>query len=187
MSRPDAAPHPAPPERHETARLVLRKPNEGDAPALFEGFASDPDASRYLTWHPHADLDETRTFVAKCVDDWERSRCFVYALDRVDVPDQPVGLLHLRFSPAAASLGYVVSPTWQGRGIATEAVTCLVEWAMGQPSIFRVSAYCDVDNPASARVLEKSGMLYEGTMRRFALHPNVSDEPRDAHLYARTR
>jgi hypothetical protein len=30
-------------------------------------------------------------------------------------------------------------------------------------------------------------MVREGMLRRFALHPNVSDEPRDVLLYARTR
>jgi ribosomal-protein-alanine N-acetyltransferase len=50
-----------------------------------------------------------------------------------------------------------------------------------------VWAVCDVENVASARVLEKAGLLWEGTLRRYILHPNVSPEPRDAHLYARTR
>jgi [ribosomal protein S5]-alanine N-acetyltransferase len=32
--------------------------------------------------------------------------------------------------------------------------------------------------------LEKIGMRREGTLRRWALHPNLSDEPRDAYCYS---
>ena len=54
-------------------------------------------------------------------------------------------------------------------------------------NVTRVSGVCDVENLASARVLEKAGMLREGRLRRHTVHPNVSDHPRDVYLYARTR
>jgi hypothetical protein len=50
--------------------------------------------------------------------------------------------------------------------------------------IFRVWALCDVDNLASARVMEKVGMQREGILRRWILHPNLSDEPRDVYCYS---
>jgi len=43
---------------------------------------------------------------------------------------------------------------------------------------------CDVENPASGRVLEKVGMRREGMLRRQMIHPNVSDAPRDCYCYA---
>ena len=51
----------------------------------------------------------------------------------------------------------------------------------------RVWAVCDVDNTASARVMEKIGMTREGLMRRGVLHPNSSSEPRDCWLYAKVK
>jgi ribosomal-protein-alanine N-acetyltransferase len=39
----------------------------------------------------------------------------------------------------------------------------------------------------SARVLEKSGFIREGLLRRWLLHPSISDEPRDCYSYARVR
>ena len=65
-----------------------------------------------------------------------------------------------------------------------EAVTGLVQWALAQPEIFRVWAVCDAENVASARLLESVGMQREGTLRRWILHPNVSDSPRDCLCYA---
>lgn len=59
-----------------------------------------------------------------------------------------------------------------------------VSWSLMQPSIFRVYAECDVENTASARVLEKVGMSRERILRKWIMHPNVSDGLRDCLRYA---
>ena len=69
----------------------------------------------------------------------------------------------------------------------TEAPRALVDHTLARPSTWRVWAVCDVDNVASARVLENAGMEREGTLRRYIVHPAVSPIPRDVHLYARVR
>jgi len=69
----------------------------------------------------------------------------------------------------------------------TEALTEIAAWALAQPDIFRISAVCDTENTASARVMEKSGLHREGLLRRWLVHPNISTEPRDCFIYARTR
>ena len=69
----------------------------------------------------------------------------------------------------------------------TEVVRAVADWALAQPEVHRVWAVCDVDNLASARVLEKAGMECEGRLRRWFLHPNVSAAPRDCWCYARVK
>lgn len=59
--------------------------------------------------------------------------------------------------------------------------------AFEQDSVWRVDALCDVDNPASARVLQAVGLVQEGILRRHSLHPNVSGSPRDVTVHARLR
>ncbi len=66
----------------------------------------------------------------------------------------------------------------------SEALTAVVQWAFAQPGIYRVWATCDVDNVASAGVLERVGMQREGVLRRWLVHPNVSDRPRDCFCYS---
>jgi len=50
--------------------------------------------------------------------------------------------------------------------------------------IYRVWATCDVDNVASARLLERVGMEREGVLRRWLVHPNLSEAPRDCLCYS---
>jgi RimJ/RimL family protein N-acetyltransferase len=83
--------------------------------------------------------------------------------------------------------GYVLARPWWGHGLISEALTAVAEWAMAQPDIRRLGAVCDVENLASARVMEKAGLEREGILRRWILHPNISSEPRDCYSYAITR
>jgi ribosomal-protein-alanine N-acetyltransferase len=69
----------------------------------------------------------------------------------------------------------------------TEVLTEVTAWGLRQPAIFRIGAVCDVDNGASAGVLEKSGFVREGLLRRWLVHPNISDEPRDCYSYCCVR
>lgn len=54
-------------------------------------------------------------------------------------------------------IGYGTAPAYRRRGYATEAVRSLVDWAFTHPEVKRVVAECAPDNPASTRVLDKTG------------------------------
>lgn len=174
------------PTSFESERLRLRKPLLEDAAAIFEGYAADPEVTRYLLWAPHRSVADTRGFLARCLSVWELGSAYPYIIERRE-DGQLLGMIEMRVTDFAVDLGYVLArPSW-GQGIMSEAARALVEWAIAQPGIYRVWAYCDVDNGASARVMEKAGMEYEGTLRRYSRHPNASDEPRDVLVYARVK
>ena len=77
--------------------------------------------------------------------------------------------------------------TWAEIKQSAKAVRALGDIALAQPTLFRMEATCDVDNLASARTLEKSGLVREGRLARYTVHPNLSPEPRDCWLYAKAR
>lgn len=61
-------------------------------------------------------------------------------------------------------IGYGIKPEYQGRGLATEAVTAMAKWAITQPNVLRVEAEAEPNNIASQRVLQKSGFLPNGVL-----------------------
>lgn len=172
-----------PPERIETARLSLRPPVTEDADAVFEKYAQDRNVTRYLTWRPHENIEETRAYLTCCVNAWSEGTAFPWALIRRE-DSEFVGMLEARIDSYKMDLGYVLAQSQWGKGYMPEAVRTVIDWAMNQSSIFRIWAVCDIENHGSTRVLEKVGMKREGILRRWIIHPNLSDEPRDCYCYS---
>lgn len=175
-----------PPETIKTSRLCLRPPTMEDAEAIFSRYAQDEAVTKYMTWHPHQSIEETRDYLRSCVEKWQRGSGFPWAITLKE-SQELIGMVEIRIDGFMADIGYVLASDYWGRGYMPEAVKAVVDWGLAQDGIFRVWAICDVENSASARVMEKSGMQREGLLRRRALHPNLSDEPRDAYVYAIVR
>jgi ribosomal-protein-alanine N-acetyltransferase len=56
-------------------------------------------------------------------------------------------------------IGYGSMPAYRGRGIMTEAVAGMIQWARSVPEIHAILAETDKDNAASIRVLEKNNFV----------------------------
>jgi [ribosomal protein S5]-alanine N-acetyltransferase len=174
------------PDTFETARLLLRPVTILDVDAIFGSYARDEEVVRYLIWRPHRSRSETRAYVERCIatpSEVERTYVIVGRDDNV-----VRGAFALRRrAPHRLDCGYVLPRPWWRQGVMTEALSEVTFWALREPSVFRIGAVCDVENIGSARVLEKSGFVREGLLRRWLLHPNISDEPRDCFSYACVR
>ncbi|MDQ3626741.1 MAG: GNAT family N-acetyltransferase [Verrucomicrobiota bacterium] len=83
-----------------------------------------------------------------------------------------------------AELGYWLAEPFWGRGITTAAVKAIVQYAFTQLPLTRIEAYVYENNPASARVLEKSRFQFEGRLRKNVIKDGVV---LDSLLYARLK
>ena len=170
-------------ETIETKRLVLRDFRIEDWKAVHE-YAADPKAVATLPWGPNS-ADQTIEFVRTAIADAARlnRRKFEMAMVLRD-EDRLVGGVGLRLSGTEnrdADMGYVVNPAFWKRGLATEAAAAIVEFGFRQHGLHRIWAICDPDNAASARVLEKIGMIREGRLRQ---HKWYKEDWRDSYLYS---
>lgn len=174
-----------PPESLATRRLVLRKPRIEDAPLIFEAYAQDPEVTRYLAFRPHRDLNDAREAVGRFLESWQSGKSYVWLIFRRE-DEALVGAIAAR-EDQGINLGYLIARPYWRNGFMSEALEAIIDWAFAQAGIFRVWAVCDVENEASAGVLEANGFHQEGILRKWSLHPNISDVPRDCYCYAKTR
>jgi RimJ/RimL family protein N-acetyltransferase len=86
--------------------------------------------------------------------------------------------LHMDLRHRRGVLGYLIRPDHWGRGIATEAIAAVIEFAFERmdPPLNRIEADHYTENPASGRVLEKLGFAREGVLRSYIFKDGV---PRD--------
>jgi len=83
-----------------------------------------------------------------------------------------------------ATLGYWLGENFWGRGIMTEAVAALTGFCFDNFLLRRIAAEVFINNPASARVLEKAGFVLEGRLKNYVIKDG---ELLDSLLYAKTR
>jgi RimJ/RimL family protein N-acetyltransferase len=169
-----------------TARLRLRPPTEADADRVFSRYSQDPEISRYMSWTPHRSIDDTQAYLRRIIAESKQGQSAGYLIfARED--GELLGSIGGRFLDTMIQFGYCLARDAWGQGFATEAATAFVATAFNEPQIWRVQAFCDVENRASARVLEKAGLALEGTLRRYMVLPNLGDVPRDMLCYAKAR
>jgi ribosomal-protein-alanine N-acetyltransferase len=65
-----------------------------------------------------------------------------------------------------AEIGYALSRRYWGEGYMSEAVNAVIEFGFREMLLNRIMARCEVNNIASARVMEKVGMQLEGILRQ---------------------
>ncbi|HKS09482.1 MAG TPA: GNAT family protein [Pyrinomonadaceae bacterium] len=66
----------------------------------------------------------------------------------------------------SAEIGYWLSEEFWGRGITTEALIAVTDYAFSHYDVCRLFAHVFDWNGASARVLEKAGYTFEGRLRK---------------------
>ena len=173
------------PETFDLDRLRLRRPALTDADAVY-AWGSDPEVARFADWPRSTSAEASLERLRQRATDWE-SGAEYYWLITLAHDGRAIGAIASTVSQHAADFGYLLDRRYWGNGYATEAARAIVAWALSLPAVARVWATCDTENLASARVLEKAGLVLEGTLRRAIVRPNLSNEPRDAFLYARVR
>jgi RimJ/RimL family protein N-acetyltransferase len=171
------------PQRIETERLILRQPRPEDANAIFTGWAQDKEVTRYLTWRPHQQIAQTQEFIRSCLAAWNDEARFPYII-MLKETNEVIGMIDPRIEGSKVGIGYGAARAHWGKGYVSEATRVIIEWAFQQSLIYRVYATTDTENVASQRVLQKVGMQCEGILRKYIVHPNISDVPRDSYMYA---
>jgi len=83
-----------------------------------------------------------------------------------------------------ATLGYWLGRRHWGQGIMTEVVAAFAPWVMDELGLYRLAAQVMAGNPASARVLLKTGFIEEGLERQAVLKDGLLH---DLRCFARLR
>lgn len=169
----------------ETARLRLRPFEIADAPSI-QRLAGDPaiaDTTRNIP-HPYPD-GAAEAFIRSGWDAAARGLGYPYAVVERDSGDL-VASVGLRIDPddRRGELGYWVGRPYWGRGYATEAAATLLRFSFLDLGLNRVFATALSRNPASARVLDKIGLRFEGTLRQHVVKHGV---PEDLAMYGLVR
>lgn len=143
--------------------LLLREASERDIEHLLS-FRNDPAVNRFMMrtsvepesfrqeWLAVPTSETDFSCVAE-VDGHVVAMGFLEIVDGMGQPGMP--------KRTEGLIGYIVEPGSAGMGVASDLARGLLATAFDHLGLRRVTASCNADNPASARVLEKAGMRRE--------------------------
>lgn len=153
-------------ERLTTGRLLLRAFESEDLQSLY-AYCSEPDTGIHADKKPHESIEESRQLLNQLMqEDLTWAIC-----DKVS--GKNIGAVWLREDhrrrrdkSRCRVLGYLLDKEHWGQGLMTEAVSCVVDYAFKDLQLELISTYRFSYNRRSGRVMDKTGFVYEGTLRQ---------------------
>jgi ribosomal-protein-alanine N-acetyltransferase len=164
-----------------TPRLILRALHPTDLDDLYE-YASDSEIDQYVPWEHYQNIDEARENLNEFLEEYEKDGLGAWGLEhRAD--KKLIGITNISIPHRInrrVELGYTISRAYWGKGYATEAVQAVIHFGFEIIKLVRIEAVVRPENIASARVLEKSGMQFEGVLHSYQVWKN---KPCDLRMY----
>ena len=152
----------------ETKNLFIRRFQYTDYPELHE-YLSKPEIYAFEPGQPIS-LSEAEKLTIERV---KGKDFYAVALKEVE---RMIGHLYFKqIEPRVMmtwELGYILNPSFQKKGYASEAARALVEYSFQNHEVHRIMARCDPKNPASWRLLEKIGFRREGHFKQVGTFRN---------------
>jgi len=156
----------------ETERLILRRFTKNDLEQIYYNCWSEYDVWKWTNYAPMTCIAEVLTNAGMFTDNW---------INAYDKPDRYSWAIQLKSTGEVigrlfgmhpddkikqVELAYELGSKWWNQGLMTEAVKEVLPFFFEEVGVNRVFAYHADENSASGKVMQKSGMLYEGTLKQ---------------------
>lgn len=166
----------------ETDRMVLRKIMPDDEDDVFN-YCSDEEISMYTVWYSHKTIEDTRFFLNMVFEQYKNQGISPWGIEdkASGVIIGTTGFISWDTKNSKAELGYALSRSFWNKGYMSEAVKKIIDFGFNKMNLVRIEARCHPNNVGSARVMEKTGMKFEGILRKHILAKGIHE---DVRMYA---
>lgn len=173
-----------PPEL-ESARLLYKKIVPENAQDMYEYSRLD-EVTRYLLWTPHASITQTQHYIKLLQKKYANGSFWDFGLTYKDDGRfiGTCGITSFDEMTNSIEIGYVLSPAYWGKGLATEAAETVMNYCFECFGVDKICAKFMEGNDASMRVMTKLGMTLEGIYKRSMY---VKGDYKTIHVYEVTR
>ena len=159
------------------ALLNLRELSINDAHAIADLMNYNISKNLYEVPDPYS-IQDALAFINKAHNDFESLSALHFAIEYKGMSDHrnnnpvfvgSIGLKNIDLTNKKADLGYWVGEKYWGRGIATECIRLIIDYAFSSSGLElrEIIAYVFSENKASIRALEKNGMKNKGEVNEY--------------------
>ncbi len=150
----------------ETERLLLRCVAKEDVDEIF-ALRSNKETMKYIPRPLLKSKEDALEHIAMIVEKIENNEGINWAIT-LKGSSKLIGIIgHYRIQPEhyRAEIGYMLLPEYRGKGIATEAISKVVQYGFEIMKLHSIEAIIDPGNLVSAKVLENNGFVKEAHLR----------------------
>lgn len=151
----------------ETERTKIRKITIEDLDDMYD-YCSDEAVSEHAIWYSHKSLDDTKGFIEFVLKAYNKCEVTPWGIEDKNTNRLigTCGFVYWNIIHSRAELGYALSRDYWNKGIMSEVVRGIIDFGFKEMDLVRIEARCHPKNIGSARVMEKSGMTFEGILRK---------------------
>lgn len=146
----------------KTERLILRRVLASDVNEMY-ALRSNPQTMKYIPRPLIVNHEEALAHI-KMMDDKiinNKGINWAITLKGDDTMLGVIGHYQINQEHYRAEIGYMILPEFNGKGITTEAVNCVVEYGFNTMQLHSIEGVIDPANIASEKVLLKCGFVKE--------------------------
>ncbi|AHV98806.1 GNAT family N-acetyltransferase [Paenibacillus sabinae] len=165
-----------------TKRATLRPIEYSDLNDI-ASYCTVPEVSRYTVWDVHKSIEDTKAFIDFVINRYATQKVGPWGIELKE-SGRIIGscsFVSWDNNNRRAELGYVLSNQYWNQGIMTEVIRRIIEFGFKDLELIRIEARCLPSNLGSSKVMEKTGMKYEGILRR---HIWAKNEFQDLAMYS---
>ncbi|MCH4171151.1 MAG: GNAT family N-acetyltransferase [Lactobacillus sp.] len=158
--------------RLETKRLILRQLIPADAPQMLQNWAADPAVTKYLTWPAYQDVDQVKARLTQQAQHYQEPDFFDWGIE-LKASGELIGTISVvNAYPKLHTLevGYAIGQPYWHHGYSTEAFKEVIAYLFASTDVNRIEAKHDTANTFSGKVMQKSGLTFEGVLRQRGLN-----------------
>lgn len=175
------------PDEFETERLLIRAPRLGDGAVLNRAVCESLEELRpWMPWAQVApNLEESEVVMREAAAKWLlRTDLMMPIFDKSGEMVGSSGLHRINWEVPKFEIGYWGRTGFGGRGLITEAVIAVADFAFETLQANRVEIQCDALNLKSIALAKRAGFAHEATLRNYA---HRADQLYDMMIFARLR
>ena len=149
--------------------ITLRKPHLDDTQAVFDG-CQDPLIPRFTAISADYSMAHALDYVQRTDASVRTQRELPFVIEYGNGDDRvfagTISFHSLSVKNSVGELGYWMTSSMRGKGIATTAARMLTDYGFTTIGFKRIEAIVDRDNVASLKLLESAGYQREGLLRK---------------------
>jgi ribosomal-protein-alanine N-acetyltransferase len=145
-----------------TPRLLLRELREEDAVSVYE-LRSDEKVNEFIDRPRAVNVEDGLAFILRIRGNMAEKNVFYWAMEQKEDRQMAGTICLWNFSADSkvAEIGFELLPSYQGKGLASEALETVLRFGFEQLELQTVLAWFHRDNQASARLLSAKGFRHD--------------------------